>query len=710
MRRSAILVSVAIVSMCLTKNTAVAAGAALRVCGPDQRVFVPLQYAYWLCAAPPMAVMFAAMGGLDEARIASSCLLMVGMVLLGAASALLQALPAAPWRLASAALYALSTWLYWHVALLSAEALRGLRSSSVDVDTQRVLRYTVPAAASLWSSFVFVELALRLGLGGISPHVEAVIWPLLETSTKVVMCIMWLIGDYSRLEHEVQLAALDVTTEKVAAFARVTVFRKFMRYLFHELRVPLNAIVLGLADCTSEVADLRAAVANAKDVLATAGNDAGAGAGAGAGDRNPLGQALAALAAAINAIEGRLSSSGQPPLPPVLVARLASAADSAAAAELATSAGAGDRAPLPQALAALASAASVASSVAAVLETVSTSAESMNKLLDDFLSLEKIEEGRVEVELVEIDVAALMNGAASAFAPLVAAKSIAPLRVEICPGVAASFVGDSNKLRQVLGNLVSNALKFSRPGGTLVLRVSAQQRLMGNAGTGRGPRCGTGVGAAGSAVSGVSGAIGTGVGPGAGRGTSGASDEDVAALLSESESEREGDVDADGPLAYEHELGSGLPLRPAGGGPPEVLRRRRSGGAEAASLPLRSWGGVSASDDAFALRQAAAASALEPAGYLRFSVLDNGPGISEAEQRLLFLPFSQIKAGARQKGGGTGLGLSICKKIVELCGGRVGVHSKEGVGSNFCESAGGLWRESHKPCPRAAPVPRKSSA
>ena len=57
MRRSAILVSVAIVSMCLTKNTAVAAGAVLRVCGPDQRVFVPLQYAYWLSAAPPMMVM-----------------------------------------------------------------------------------------------------------------------------------------------------------------------------------------------------------------------------------------------------------------------------------------------------------------------------------------------------------------------------------------------------------------------------------------------------------------------------------------------------------------------------------------------------------------------------------------------------------------------------------------------------------------------------
>jgi signal transduction histidine kinase len=43
---------------------------------------------------------------------------------------------------------------------------------------------------------------------------------------------------------------------------------------------------------------------------------------------------------------------------------------------------------------------------------------------------------------------------------------------------------------------------------------------------------------------------------------------------------------------------------------------------------------------------------------IRFEVQDDGCGISESEQRLLFMPFHQLKAGAAQKNNGTGLGLS----------------------------------------------------
>lgn len=68
---------------------------------------------------------------------------------------------------------------------------------------------------------------------------------------------------------------------------------------------------------------------------------------------------------------------------------------------------------------------------------------------------------------------------------------------------------------------------------------------------------------------------------------------------------------------------------------------------------------------------------------VRISVSDKGIGISKEEQRLLFRPFTQIRAGAAQKGGGTGLGLSICKRIMELSGGRIGVASQPGRGSTF---------------------------
>ena len=65
------------------------------------------------------------------------------------------------------------------------------------------------------------------------------------------------------------------------------------------------------------------------------------------------------------------------------------------------------------------------------------------------------------------------------------------------------------------------------------------------------------------------------------------------------------------------------------------------------------------------------------------AVKDEGPGISIEDQGKLFKNFVQIRPGKLQKGGGSGLGLTIAKQIVELHGGRIGVTSVEGQGSQF---------------------------
>ncbi len=65
------------------------------------------------------------------------------------------------------------------------------------------------------------------------------------------------------------------------------------------------------------------------------------------------------------------------------------------------------------------------------------------------------------------------------------------------------------------------------------------------------------------------------------------------------------------------------------------------------------------------------------------SVTDTGPGIAQEDQAKLFQPFSQVDDSPTRKTGGTGLGLSISHQLIQMHGGRIGVHSAIGKGSTF---------------------------
>jgi PAS domain S-box-containing protein len=63
-------------------------------------------------------------------------------------------------------------------------------------------------------------------------------------------------------------------------------------------------------------------------------------------------------------------------------------------------------------------------------------------------------------------------------------------------------------------------------------------------------------------------------------------------------------------------------------------------------------------------------------------VTDDGPGLTEAEQRLLFQPFERLGA-ERSHVQGTGLGLALCRQLITAMGGTIALHSVKGEGATF---------------------------
>jgi PAS domain S-box-containing protein len=59
--------------------------------------------------------------------------------------------------------------------------------------------------------------------------------------------------------------------------------------------------------------------------------------------------------------------------------------------------------------------------------------------------------------------------------------------------------------------------------------------------------------------------------------------------------------------------------------------------------------------------------------WMRFEVLDTGPGIAEAARESMFQPFSQADVSHTRQHGGTGLGLPTCRELVKLMGGHMGM-------------------------------------
>eukprot|EP01037_Dinobryon_pediforme_P019452 gene19452-19874_t len=104
------------------------------------------------------------------------------------------------------------------------------------------------------------------------------------------------------------------------------------------------------------------------------------------------------------------------------------------------------------------------------LEVIQASGSALLAVLNDVLDLAKIEAGRLECVTETFDPGELAGQVANSFSSLAEAKGVT-LSLKIKPGAAGLYQGDPVRLRQVLSNLVSNAVKFTDQ-GAIQLEVS----------------------------------------------------------------------------------------------------------------------------------------------------------------------------------------------------------------------------------------------
>lgn len=112
------------------------------------------------------------------------------------------------------------------------------------------------------------------------------------------------------------------------------------------------------------------------------------------------------------------------------------------------------------------------------LETIHSSARSLLHLLNDILDSAKLEKGKLELELADFSLPALLDTVVSTLW-LQARKKQLDLRLELSPEVGEFYYGAPDRLRQVLTNLLGNAIKFTEQGSVSVqVSTTADLQLM----------------------------------------------------------------------------------------------------------------------------------------------------------------------------------------------------------------------------------------
>ncbi|GJJ76453.1 hypothetical protein EMPS_08812 [Entomortierella parvispora] len=277
-------------------------------------------------------------------------------------------------------------------------------------------------------------------------------------------------------------------------------------------------------------------------------------------------------------------------------------------------------------------------------ETIESSGNQLLTVIDDILDFSKIESGNLKLENRLLDLSFVMESAVNLISAQAMAKNLS-LVYEIDSNCPVEIMGDVTRIRQILLNLMSNAVKFTKE-GSIIVSVSIEPHQE---------------------------------------------------VRFESESELDSTVD---PTRLMPPSSASSPTTITGADTVGSTSKKNVGSESKAQLPpafgsqslKESVDAVMTEKDVLNLpkserlaRVNSVCAAVLPTRPVRlvFSVKDTGVGIPEDRFDKLFSSFSQVDESTTREYGGTGLGLAISKRLSEMMGGTIWLDSTPDVGSTF---------------------------